>query len=174
MDKQPVEVDSRWLAENIKEYTIHGVASAVSELIKSGQIAHGSLLPTVKDLAREIATSTTTVSLAWKILRNQKMIASNSIRGRIWVLGDSSPRPARLHTVEEFNQNKMLELVWAFPDSALLPDFSEMLRYSLSVKDLHNNHGIPIIPELEAQVKARWPYEAEDFVTSEGGFDGLI
>ncbi|MFT8209560.1 MAG: hypothetical protein ACMZI0_00985 [Symbiopectobacterium sp.] len=59
------------------------------------------------------------------------------------------------------------------PDPALLPNLSAALRHGLLAPNLNSYQRTAIIPELEQTVRSHWPYPAEAFITSDGGFDGM-
>ena len=56
------------IAASIEERSARGIAAGVSRLISAGDLPPGTRLPTVRDLARRLGTSPTTVSEAWQKL----------------------------------------------------------------------------------------------------------
>src|SRR3954447_22111979 len=57
-----------------------GIAAAVSRLVTAGDLPVGTRLPTVRDVARELGVSPTTVSEAWRSLLRAGAIQTR--RGR--------------------------------------------------------------------------------------------
>ena len=69
------------IAGAVDDRSARGIAAAVSRLVTAGSLPAGTRLPTVRDVARELGISPTTVSEAWRSLA----------RGRC----DPDPRPVR-------------------------------------------------------------------------------
>ncbi|MFM8895933.1 MAG: GntR family transcriptional regulator, partial [Actinomycetales bacterium] len=56
------------LMAEVDDRTPAGIASAINRLIRSGTLAPGDRLPTVRAIAGELGVSLTTVSDAWRAL----------------------------------------------------------------------------------------------------------
>ena len=56
------------LAGAITDRSARGIAAAVGRMVSSGDLPVGSRLPTVRDLAKVLGVSPTTVSEAWQTL----------------------------------------------------------------------------------------------------------
>src|SRR3954466_110206 len=52
----------------VDDRSARGIAAAVSRLVTAGSLPTGARLPTVRDVARELGVSPTTVSEAWRSL----------------------------------------------------------------------------------------------------------
>ncbi|QTF09835.1 aminotransferase class I/II-fold pyridoxal phosphate-dependent enzyme [Brenneria izadpanahii] len=166
-------IDTDWLAEQLHNHSIRGIAMDMSALIRDGKIEIGKQLPSVRELAEALGVSPATISAAWSLLRRQKVIAGRGRTG-MWVSGQqTSPRPERFEKIGNFGDTIIADLTLAAPDPDLLPDLSEALLYGAQVKNLNSYQRTPIIPELEARLRQDWPYAAQAFMTSEGGFDGV-
>src|SRR5882724_3617490 len=63
----------------VEDRSARGIAAAVSRLVTAGRLPAGARLPTVRDVARELGVSPTTVSEAWQSLARAGAIQT---RGR--------------------------------------------------------------------------------------------
>ncbi|MFB9838003.1 GntR family transcriptional regulator, partial [Actinoallomurus acaciae] len=69
-------VEASWLAGHIGERSARGIASALTDLIRRGDIAEGSRLPTVRGLAAELGVSPATVAEVWSTLRRHRVVSA--------------------------------------------------------------------------------------------------
>lgn len=160
------------IAALITRRTARGIAVETSALIRSGTIAVGARLPTVRDLAFALGVSPATVSEAWSELRRQKMIAGRGRQGA-WVIGDSvAPQPARMASIGLFREDS-LNLSLAGPDPALLPPLAQALAHGAAAENLNSYERTPILGELRRAVEPRWPYPAETFLATNGGYNAV-
>src|SRR3954466_1884855 len=67
------------IAGAVEDRSARGIAAAVGRLVSAGELPAGSRLPTVRDVARELGVSPTTVSEAWRSLTRAGAIRT---RGR--------------------------------------------------------------------------------------------
>src|SRR5437763_952130 len=67
------------IAGAVDDRSARGIAAAVSRLVTGGELPAGTRLPTVRDVARELGVSPTTVSEAWGSLARAGAIQT---RGR--------------------------------------------------------------------------------------------
>lgn len=163
---------SQDFAALITRRTARGIAVETSALIRSGEIAIGTKLPTVRDLAFALGVSPATVSEAWRELRRQKMITGRGRKGS-WVIGDTvAPRPERMASVGHFREDS-LDLSLAVPDIELLPPLAEALAHGASAQNANSYERTPILGELREAVEERWPYEAEMFLATNGGYNAV-
>ncbi|MCW2813623.1 MAG: GntR family transcriptional regulator, partial [Nocardioides sp.] len=63
----------------LEDRTPRGIAAALSRAVRSGELAPGDRLPTVRDVAAELGVSPATVSAAWSALRQAGLVVA---RGR--------------------------------------------------------------------------------------------
>ncbi|MCW2475163.1 aminotransferase class I/II-fold pyridoxal phosphate-dependent enzyme [Candidatus Symbiopectobacterium sp. NZEC151] len=167
------KIDPNWLAGMLTNPTIRGIAMDIAALIREERIAIGSQLPSVRELAEVLGVSPATISAAWSQLRRQKVIAGRGRTG-MWVCGQHvSPRPERFEKIGNFGNTILADMTLSAPDPALLPDLSAALCHGLLAPNLNSYQRTAIIPELEQTVRRHWPYPAEAFITSDGGFDGM-
>lgn len=160
------------MAALITRRTARGIAVETSALIRSGAIPVGARLPTVRALAFALGVSPATVSEAWSELRRQKMITGRGRQGA-WVIGDSvAPRPARMASVGLFREDS-LNLSLAGPDPDLLPPLARALAHGAAAENLNSYARTPILGELRDAVEPRWPYPAEMFLATNGGYNAV-
>ncbi len=165
-------VDEHLIA-SLKGLGIQGMTVEMTALIRSGALPVGIKLPSVRKLAEELGISPTSVSIVWNTLKKSGLVESAGRNG-VWVCGDDpSPRPRRFESVGNFGNKTKIDLTYSGPDPALLPPLENALAYSCKTDNLHSYQREVITKELEQAVKYDWPYTAEAFVASNGGFDGL-
>ncbi len=165
-------ITAEWLAEKISVRTVRGIGEITISLIRTGEIPVGAQLPTVRDLAFHLGVSPATISQAWKELRRQKIVAGKGRKG-LWVLGDLlAPKPSRLAGIAMFKEG-VLDLTSAVPDLALLPSLNDALIHAQSAYQLNLYERTPILPELREVVETRWPYKAESYLATNGGFNAI-
>lgn len=156
----------------IEQRSPHGIASAISRLITTGDLAPGDRLPTVRDLARDLGVSPATVSHAWQTLAAAGLITS---RGRSGSFVRSLPRewmPRRYQGLDG-SLDAALDLSRGTPDPALLPRLGPVLA-SLEVHgDTAAYQAKPDIPELHDLLRATWPSPVESITVTNGALDAI-
>lgn len=166
-------VDLHWLSSQINDASVKGIALAASTLIRDGQIAIGMQMPAVRDLAEVLGVSPATVSAAWAQLKKQKVLAGKG-RSGVWVSGNNvTPRPIRFEKIGNYGDNIQADLAMASPDTALLPDLSSALQAALNSPQLNSYTREAISPQLLSAIQPRWPYSAEAYLATDGGFDAM-
>ena len=90
---------------HIEDRSARGIAAAVSRLITSGDLAAGERLPTVRELARRLGISPTTVSEAWRTLADAGAIDARGRRGT-YVRDAPRPRGPRRYGSGVFAQDR--------------------------------------------------------------------
>jgi len=166
-------LDAEWLAIQLQDRSMRGIAIETAALIRSGVIEIGTHLPAVRELAQALGVSPATVSAAWGQLRRQKVIAGRGRNG-VWVCGDMlSPRPARFEKIGNFGEHIIADLALSSPDPALLPDLHEAMQQGVSADNLNSYQREAIAPALLEAVKPDWPYDAPAFMAADGGFDAM-
>ncbi|MBG6244715.1 GntR family transcriptional regulator [Candidatus Symbiopectobacterium sp. 'North America'] len=167
------KIDPVWLAGMLTDPSIRGIAMDIAALIREERIAIGSQLPSVRELAEILRVSPATISAALSQLKRQNVVTGRGRTG-VWACSQRvSPRPERFERVGNFGDTIQINMELSSPDPALLPNLAAALQHSLSQPTLNSYQRTAIVPELEAAVRKRWPYPAEAFITSSGGFDGL-
>jgi DNA-binding transcriptional MocR family regulator len=141
---------------HLRAPTPQGLARAVALAAESGQLGPGNRLPTVRELARALALSPSTVGAAWRILAAHGMIETRGRRGSFL------REPAGLEPVRHFRRvtgaNVDVDVSTGYPDPALLPDPREFLRL---VADGPAFAGYPestLDPALRTELEALLPF----------------
>ncbi|NYS29943.1 PLP-dependent aminotransferase family protein [Pantoea sp. WMus005] len=166
-------VDLNWFCSQITSPSVKGIAQAASVLIRDGQIATGMQMPAVRDIAEQLGVSPATVSAAWAQLRKQKVLAGKG-RSGVWVSGNTvMPRPIRFEKIGNYGENIRADLTMAAPDPALLPDLQRALQAALHSPQLNSYTREAISAPLLQAITPRWPYTAEAFLATDGGFDAM-
>ncbi len=167
------------LIEAIEHPTPQGIASALSMLIRSGDLPPGTRLPTVRDIARELSVSPATVSGAWKGLVQAGLIQARG-RAGTFVLEPRTPwltprsRGLADRTALSTAGALRLDLATGLPDPLLLPDIAASLeRIAPRRASVTSYTQPPLLPELEAPLRERWPYEAPALTMVDGAMDGV-
>jgi len=163
---------TRYLADQITERSALGIAAALSRLITSEELAVGDQLPTVRDLARALNVSPTTVSQAWQSLSRRGLIKSHGRSGT--TVSESRQRHRAARTAQLGPPGSVdFDLSSGIPDPNLLPDFSPALsRVGRSLR-VSNYQEVPVLPELESILRQRWPYEPEAITVTDGALDAI-
>lgn len=166
-------LDLNWFAERLTDASVKGISGVTAGLIREGQIPIGTHLPSVRDLAEKLGVSPATVSAAWGQLKRQKVIAGKG-RGGVWVCGDNvTPRPVRFEKIGNYGDNIRADLAMASPDPALLPDLKQAMLQGVQCPQLNSYQRDAIAPPLLEAIKPDWPYAADAWLATDGGFDAM-
>ncbi|HBZ17267.1 MAG TPA: GntR family transcriptional regulator [Pantoea sp.] len=166
-------VDLAWLSQHITDASVKGITHATSTLIRDGEIAVGMQMPAVRELAERLGVSPATVSAAWAQLKKQKVLAGKG-RSGVWVSGNSvMPRPIRFEKIGNYGENVRASLAMASPDPSLLPDLRQAMLAGLASPQLNSYQREAISPQLQTAITPRWPYPAEAWLATDGGFDAM-
>lgn len=163
-----------WLVEKIEEPSSAGIAAAVARLIRDGTLTPGTRLPTVRALAPRLRVGPGTVSAAWTTLKAQRFIEGGGRAGMRVADGVGGPSPLRYENITNLWRAGTLNLARAVPDPALLPDLAPALRHAVADPKLGSYEVEPISGPLAEAAAATWPFEAETWLASRGGYDGLL
>lgn len=167
------ERPASWFAQKISDKTIRGIALETSALIRAGALPVGTRLPAIRDIAYELGVSPATVSEAWSELRRQKIINGRGRNGT-WVSGERFiAKPERLASSGNYAPGA-LDLTMAVPDPQLLPCLKAALVHGAMARDLNSYERARIIPELQEIVSDSWPYKAEAFLSTNGGYNAVF
>ena len=177
------------IASAVDDRSARGIAAAVSRLVTAGSLPSGSRLPTVRDVARELGVSPTTVSEAWQSLLRAGAIQT---RGRSGTFVAAVPRQrlryARMGgpAVEDryaarrggrHGRPEWANLSTGVPDHDLLPDLTGALRRlgadRRSLPAPTSYLDAPVLPGLEAVLRDRWPFPPDRMTVVDGALDAL-
>ncbi|WP_255770938.1 aminotransferase class I/II-fold pyridoxal phosphate-dependent enzyme [Pseudarthrobacter sulfonivorans] len=179
MESEEVSADgtylsAAWLSAQISEPSASGIASAVTQLIRAGEVPAGVQLPTVRALAARLAVSPGTVSAAWNMLRKQRVIEGSGRQGIRVLERPALLAPQRFENVSRYWQGGVLDLTLAAPDPLLLPDLAKAVASAAPDPDMNSYRRPGITPALEGAVKASWGWEPESWLAVNGGYEGII
>ncbi len=150
-----------------------GIAVAVSQLIHSGELAAGTRLPTVRELARELGTSPTTVSEAWSSLTRAGLIATRGRSGTVVLSGERLRARLRYSHMSGLLGSAAQDLSTGVPDHDLLPDLTDTLRRLGDMRLTTSYLDDPVLPALEEHLRDTLPYPADQLIVVDGALDAL-
>ncbi|MFI5909378.1 PLP-dependent aminotransferase family protein [Dactylosporangium sp. NPDC051541] len=162
----------------VDDRSARGIAAAVSRLVTAGTLPAGTRLPTVRDVARELGISPTTVSEAWRSLARAGAIQT---RGRSGTFVAAPPVPrqrlryAQLgRRVSETRGGGLLrDFSTGIPDYDLLPSLTEALKRIGDARLTTSYLDGAVLPALEEALRARWPFSPEQITVVDGAMDAL-
>ncbi|MEI2707094.1 MAG: aminotransferase class I/II-fold pyridoxal phosphate-dependent enzyme [Ilumatobacteraceae bacterium] len=161
------------LRSEIDDRSARGIAAAVNRLVSSGRLAVGTRLPTVRELARLLGVSPTTVSEAWQTLAGVGAVEG---RGRLgtFVCQPTGPgAPTRYRRVTEGPGHFSLDLSTGTPDRDLLPDLAAAIGL-LGERSFTSSYLDPaVLPALEEHLRATWPFSPQAITVVDGAMDAL-
>ncbi|MDQ7909001.1 aminotransferase class I/II-fold pyridoxal phosphate-dependent enzyme [Phytohabitans sp. ZYX-F-186] len=160
------------LVERITERDAGGIARCLAGLIHDRALPAGARLPTVRKLATALGVSPTTVSEAWRELQRHGLIEA---RGRAGTTVSYDPRPAaesRFGSLQPQRPGR-LDLSTGTPDPALLPSLRPAMTTAPGDARISSYFDPPVLPELEALLRADWPYEAGELMVVDGAMDAM-
>jgi DNA-binding transcriptional MocR family regulator len=160
------------IEERLDESSAKGLATAVSRTIREGVLQPGDRLPPIRDVARELVLSPTTVSAAWSLLARAGTLRTAGRRGTV-VADGGAPREGRYRQALDHTSPFQLDLSTGVPDPALLPSLDRALRALTTAGTPHSYLDEPVLPELAAVLAETWPYAAPALTVVDGAMDGL-
>jgi DNA-binding transcriptional MocR family regulator len=165
------------IAGAVDDRSARGIAAAVSRLVTAGSLPAGTRLPTVRDVARELGVSPTTVSEAWGSLTRAGAIQTRG-RSGTFVAG-AAPARQRLRYAQlgGLPAGTGRDFSTGVPDHDLLPDLTAALKrigaHRRSLSAMTSYLDAPVLPALEAALLARWPFPPERMTVVDGALDAL-
>jgi DNA-binding transcriptional MocR family regulator len=162
---------------DLDDRTPAGIAAAISRRIRSGVLAPGSRLPTVREVARELRVSPATVNQAWRALAATGAIVARGRAGTfVGEFGASRPTTGRYQRLHPPSDSAFrIDLSRGTPDPALLPDLTAALRAITDRSaDLAADYlGEAVLPELAAHLRDDWPFRTERLAVLDGALDAV-
>ncbi|MGH9135533.1 MAG: PLP-dependent aminotransferase family protein [Acidimicrobiales bacterium] len=153
--------------------TARRIAATIGRMISAGSLAVGTRLPTVRELSRRLGVSPTTVSEAWRSLADVGAIETRGRNGTFVRTPTGPGGPRRYRQVTEGPGHFALDLSTGTPDPELLPDLAPIIarvgRQTLTSSYLDN----PVLPELEEELRATWPFPPEALTVVDGALDAI-
>ncbi|QWT22770.1 aminotransferase class I/II-fold pyridoxal phosphate-dependent enzyme [Subtercola sp. PAMC28395] len=150
-----------------------GIAAAVSRLIRTGGIASGDRLPTVRELASELGVSPATVSNAWQALAGVGLITSRGRAGSFVLQASTRWMPTHFAELAGSHVQSRLDLSTGTPDPELLPDLAAAFQHLPTRADTTSYLTVRVLPELERLLRASWPYSPESLTITDGALDAI-
>ncbi|WP_432827210.1 PLP-dependent aminotransferase family protein [Dactylosporangium sp. CA-092794] len=165
------------IAGAVDDRSARGIAAAVSRLVTAGTLAPGTRLPTVRDVARELGISPTTVSEAWRSLARAGAIQTRG-RSGTFVAGPSLPRQRLRYAqlggrVGELRAGLLRDYSTGVPDYDLLPSLTEALKRIGDARLTTSYLDGAVLPSLEDALRERWPFPPEQLTVVDGALDAL-
>jgi DNA-binding transcriptional MocR family regulator len=163
------------LAGAVHDRSPKGIAAAVHREIRSGRLATGDRLPTVRELARELGISPATVSEAWQALAAVGAIQARGRAGTFVRAAVEPSRPIRYLGIGGDPAAAGLNLASGTPDPALLPPLREALERVLAGSGPLTTSYLddPVLPDLAQVLRASWPFPPERLTVVDGALDAL-
>jgi DNA-binding transcriptional MocR family regulator len=163
---------ARDLSAGIEDRSARGIAAAMSRLVRSGRLAPGARLPTVRQMAKELGVSPTTVSEAWQQLAQVGLVEALGRNGTL-VRNPRSMNAGRRYARIAAPSSLRLDLSTGVPDPDLLPDLGRALG-RVQRSDLTSSYlDAPVLERLEDQLRDRWPFTPEMVTVVDGAMDAL-
>lgn len=161
------------IADAGDDRSARGIAAVIGRTISSGELADGIRLPTVRELARRLGVSPTTVSDAWRSLADVGAIEPRGRNGT-YVRRPTGPGlPRRYRRVTEGPGHFDLDLSTGTPDPELLPDLRPIVA-AVSRQSLTSSYlDQPVIPELAERLIDDWPFQPEALTVVDGAMDAI-
>jgi DNA-binding transcriptional MocR family regulator len=159
------------IAGAVDDRSARGIAAAVGRLVTAGSLPTGTRLPTVRDVARELGVSPTTVSEAWSSLSRAGAIET---RGRSGTFVARASRPLRYAQLGGGPLTGVTnDLSTGVPDHDLLPSLTDALKRIGDGRLTTSYLDAPVLPQLEAALRERWPFPPEQVTVVDGALDAL-
>ena len=161
------------ISNAVTDRSARGIAAAVSRLVHDGELAAGTRLPTVRDLARVLGISPTTVSEAWSSLTRVGLIATRGRSGTVVLSGERLRTRLRYSHMAGIIGGAPQDLSTGVPDHDLLPDLTETLGRLGDMRLTTSYLDEPVLPALEEHLRSAWPYAADQVTVVDGALDAL-
>ncbi len=154
------------------EINAAAIANAIGALIGAESLPVGAKLPTVRALATRLGVSANTVSEAWRILQQHGAITTDRRRGTR-VRARRSGMGGRYWQVPVEPGTIDIDLSTGTPDNDLLPPLGPVMHRLHTMVSVTSYVDPPLLAELEAELRSRWPYEPDSLTVVDGAQDAL-
>jgi DNA-binding transcriptional MocR family regulator len=159
------------LVPAIDDRRAEAIAASIARRLRDLAAPAGTSLPTVRALATELGVSASTVSDAWRTLRANGIIETDRRRGTT-VRADRAHDADRAWNVPAAPGALRIDLSTGTPDPRLLPDLGTALQRAAG-HEVTSYLDRPVLPELEVELRRRWPFDAERITLLDGAQDAL-
>ena len=160
------------IATQLGERTGPAIAAVIGAMAADGSLVVGDQLPTVRALASELGVSPSTVSEAWRILRDRGVIETDRRRGTR-IRRTASTDGGRYWHVPVEPGTLALDLSTGTPDPALLPALATALSQLQVDLGASSYLDEPVVPELSAVLRKQWPFPPEALTVVNGAQDAI-
>ena len=160
------------IEQRLDRPTARDLATAVSRAIHDGELAPGAKLPPIREVARQLAMSPTTVSAGWALLARAGTIRTEGRRGTT-VADSARPGTARYRRALEHPAPLSLDLSTGVPDASLLPGLGRALAEVTTAGTPGSYLDEPVLPELARVLLDSWPYAATSLTIVDGAMDAF-
>jgi DNA-binding transcriptional MocR family regulator len=160
------------IAGAVDDRSARGIAAAVGRLVSAGSLPAGTRLPTVRDVARQLGVSPTTVSEAWRSLTRAGAIQTRGRSGSFVVPSGAPPVGWRFAQIGA-HAVVAQDLSTGVPDHDLLPDLTDALKRLGDGRLTAGYLDAPVLPDLEEVLRTRWPFPPERLTVVDGALDAL-
>lgn len=149
-----------------------GLAAAVTQAIREEELAPGDQLPPIRQIARELALSPTTVSAAWGLLARAGSIRTDGRRGTV-ITDVHVYREGRYRQALQRQTPFAIDLSTGVPDGRLLPSLGPALLALRTAGTPASYLDDPVLPGLATLLAASWPYRPPALTVVDGAMDAL-
>ncbi|MEU4219988.1 PLP-dependent aminotransferase family protein [Actinoplanes sp. NPDC026623] len=161
------------IAGAVDDRSARGIAAAVSRLVTAGDLPVGARLPTVRDVARALGVSPTTVSEAWRSLTRAGAIQTRGRSGSFVAVPVLPRQRLRYAQLGGRLPGVVRDFSTGVPDYDLLPSLAESLKRVGDARLTTSYLEGPVLPPLETVLRQRWPYPVEQLTVVDGALDAL-
>ncbi|MCC2319350.1 aminotransferase class I/II-fold pyridoxal phosphate-dependent enzyme [Cellulomonas chengniuliangii] len=163
------------LVAAVDDRSPRGIAATVSRLARNGELRPGDRLPTVRATAAALGVSPATVGSAWRALAAVGMVGARGRAGTFLLPSPTGWLPPRYRDMAR-GAAAALDLSTGTPDPALLPTLGPALarvgaRTPAAVTGTYLS--APLVPELEAALRASWPFPPDRLTVVDGAVDAI-
>ncbi|MCC2033719.1 aminotransferase class I/II-fold pyridoxal phosphate-dependent enzyme [Microbacterium allomyrinae] len=183
VDASDRTASASWLLQRIPGRSAREIGEGIVALVTAGDLAVGTRLPTIRELARAADLSPGTVLAVWNQLRAAGLIETHRRGGTIVVddgLGDGSESD-RTTGARATGRGAAAPRTWATvdlhqcaPDISLQPGLRNALLESLADESLNVFGREYMTDPLRRAVAPTWPFAAEAWATAGGGTEALL
>ena len=157
----------------VDDRSARGIAAAVGRLVSAGDLPAGARLPTVRDVARSLGVSPTTVSEAWRSLTRAGAIQTRGRSGTFVAVPVVPRQTWRYSQLGSSTAGPVRDLSTGIPDHDLLPDLTDALKRIGDGRLTTSYLDEPVLPMLETVLRNRWPYPPERLTVVDGALDAI-
>ncbi|MEV6599621.1 aminotransferase class I/II-fold pyridoxal phosphate-dependent enzyme [Actinoplanes sp. NPDC051346] len=161
------------IADAVDDRSARGIAAAVSRLVSAGELPTGARLPTVRDVARTLGVSPTTVSEAWRSLARAGAIQTRGRSGSFVAVPVLPRKRLRYARLASGLGNVARDFSTGVPDYDLLPSLAGSLARIGDARLTTSYLEAAVLPPLETVLRQRWPYPPERLTVVDGALDAM-